>query len=758
VEWTASWIWHPAPTPPDNFYLHARRTFHLAAPAPQAVLRVTAGSLYQLFINGVAVARGPNPSDPSRYYYDEWPVGERLVAGDNQLAVLAYHYGPQTRGILGQNWGPGGLLLELAQAPDGAILVASDTDWRVLRSPIWDPLAPVNCTLLGDFKETQDTRCEPLGWRDMDFDDSAWLAPAVLGRPPLAPYTTLVPREIPALGGQRVWPVNAFWESASVTYAWRDDWEVYRETNLVPGHPHADPTRPCRVQRTHHDFTPAVLLDFGRLVTGYPEITVADSQGGAIDVLYGESLWLTRVDRFVLRGGAQVLQPFGRRTFRYLKLLFPDTPAPIELADVSLELNTYPVQSAGDFACSDPLLDRIWSVGRYTQRLSMLDHFVDCPWRERTIYGGDIYAENLIAWYAFGDGRLCAKTLRQMFALQHDDGAVPPYGPYRGCDSFYPAWSAFTGLALLDHWLLSGDRDLLDELWPALTRLLAWTLGQLAIEDRALIGEPAESLLHDAWMAAPKTRFGAGTNLAFLVLLRRAAALGAARGDVRAASWHAAAAAMTRAVEDKLLEPAAASEADGGSVLWSGLLDEARGADLARRLLSRQAAPLGCPFQALFLVEGLYEAGRPREALDYLRAYWGEMLARGATTFWEHFSLAWPPGVEPDRGVSRCHGWSAGPTYTLPARVLGVRPLTPGFGELLVAPQPGDLTWARGIVPTPHGPVAVSWRLESDSFVLDLDLPAPCVARVSLPDPRCDEHRRFTVTAGSHHLAVPDAP
>jgi alpha-L-rhamnosidase len=42
--------------------------------------------------------------------------------------------------------------------------------------------------------------------------------------------------------------------------------------------------------------------------------------------------------------------------------------------------------------------------------------------------------------------------------------------------------------------------------------------------------------------------------------------------------------------------------------------------------------------------------------------------------------------------------------------VLGVRPVTPGYATWTVAPQLGNLRWAQGAVPTPHGPIAVAWR------------------------------------------------
>lgn len=58
--------------------------------------------------------------------------------------------------------------------------------------------------------------------------------------------------------------------------------------------------------------------------------------------------------------------------------------------------------------------------------------------------------------------------------------------------------------------------------------------------------------------------------------------------------------------------------------------------------------------------------------------------------------------------------------------VLGGRPLTPGYKTFLVEPQPGDLRWARGRVPTPHGPVVIDWAANAHAaagFTLTVEVP-----------------------------------
>lgn len=534
------------------------------------------------------------------------------------------------------------------------------------------------------------------------------------------------------------------------------------------------------VYKTHADFSPSLLLDFGRDVTGYPEIVIQDSGGGIIDVLYGESLQLVRVDRFILKGGRQTLRPFNRRTFRYMKLLFQETPRRIEIDRINMAMDTYPVAYTGAFTCSDVLLNRIWEVGRTTIHLSMLDHFVDCPWRERTIYGGDVYNENLIAHYAFGDPRLNRKTLRQMFAIQYPEGALPPYGPYRGCDGFYPSWTAFFGLAFLDHYALTGDRAFLDELWPAFSRLLDWAMHELDANDPHLIGRPAKGRKFSEWNTSPKSVFGAWDNFPFLVLLRRSAELARTLGKSREAHRYAAAARrMAATLRNTMIDAdgfavpyphdAAAqprTQSDSAYLLWSGLLEAAEGSALAAKLTAPELKPIDTPFFALLLAEGLFAYGDAARALAFIRSYYGALLDRGATTFWEHFSLQWPAGVVTPSSL--CHGWSAGPTYSLPAHVLGIQPLEPGFATVLFEPQLGDLTWARGTVPTPHGPAGMVWKLAGKALSMDVTVPDGCTGIVVLPRQcmprgltvdglpttatRQRGRNRITLAAGTHRL------
>jgi alpha-L-rhamnosidase len=87
----------------------------------------------------------------------------------------------------------------------------------------------------------------------------------------------------------------------------------------------------------------------------------------------------------------------------------------------------------------------------------------------------------------------------------------------------------------------------------------------------------------------------------------------------------------------------------------------------------------------------------------------------------------------PSRLASLAHAWGSGPTSALSKYVLGVRPVEPGYKTWLIEPQPGDLTWANGSVPTPYGPIEVGWEKEGNGLELKVFVPSGTSGTVGLP-------------------------
>jgi len=144
-------------------------------------------------------------------------------------------------------------------------------------------------------------------------------------------------------------------------------------------------------------------------------------------------------------------------------------------------------------------------------------------------------------------------------------------------------------------------------------------------------------------------------------------------------------------------------------------------------------------FHGYYVLQARAMAGDYTGCLNAIRDYWGGMLDLGATTFWEHFDMDWIKNAgridelpSPDRvdvhasygehcyigyRHSFCHGWAGGPTAWLTEHVLGLQPIEPGCRRVRVAPQLGDLDYAEGVLPTPHGLITVRHEARPNGVV-----------------------------------------
>ncbi len=104
--------------------------------------------------------------------------------------------------------------------------------------------------------------------------------------------------------------------------------------------------------------------------------------------------------------------------------------------------------------------------------------------------------------------------------------------------------------------------------------------------------------------------------------------------------------------------------------------------------------------------------GKRDWATDYMRYYWGGMIQRGATTWWEKFS---PDSDEEEpTAISRCHGYGVSASYFLVSEFLGLRPADPGFKQVYFNPNLTAMESATASVPTPHGTIKLDWRFTDE--------------------------------------------
>ena len=148
------------------------------------------------------------------------------------------------------------------------------------------------------------------------------------------------------------------------------------------------------------------------------------------------------------------------------------------------------------------------------------------------------------------------------------------------------------------------------------------------------------------------------------------------------------------------------------------------------RIAAWGAMPAGV-YGAQYLLEGMFQAGDSDVALGLMSTNntrsWMNMINLGSTITCE----AWSVADKSNEDLN--HAWSAAPANLIPRYVLGVRPLTAGYGQILIQPQIGQtLTYASGMVPTIRGPVSVAVT-NGTTYDLAVTIPGNVVATVLLP-------------------------
>lgn len=222
AKWTAKWIWiderrnakgegRNTEGLPRNFYLCARKTFDVPKDAQTAKLRITADARYVLFVNGQRIGNGPIRGWQHSWFYDTYDLLPYLRAGErNVIAVLVIQPGETN---FQYPLGRGGLLaqLDMTTKRGRTVTVATDRTWRISPHPAYDRRTQrISCqqAFVEHFDATKDWSLDIGHWTLPNFDDDKWARAVELGKVGIAPWKKIVPRDIPFLTMEPVYPVR----------------------------------------------------------------------------------------------------------------------------------------------------------------------------------------------------------------------------------------------------------------------------------------------------------------------------------------------------------------------------------------------------------------------------------------------------------------------------------------------------------------------------------------------------------------------
>lgn len=481
----------------------------------------------------------------------------------------------------------------------------------------------------------------------------------------------------------------------------------------------------------------AVLLDFGKELCGGIELAApirGNQKAMKVRVCLGESVsealsdvnaeGATATNEHSLRDFT-VDMPWlgtlevGNSGFRFalVELLEPEAELPLRAVRGVLRYRDLPY--LGSFVCDDKRLNDIWTTGAYTVHLNMQNYLWDGVKRDRLVWVGDLHPEVMTIANVFGNYDVVKKSLD--FARETS--------PLPGWMNGIAAYSMWWVIIHRDLCLYSGDTDYLKQQLDYMGRLVDCFADGLDGDKENYGG--AQRLLD--WPTSDKPDVIHSGYQSLLVMTMEAV------GQI--AEWTGD--AGLKAKGDRLLKkirrhnpPTCGAKQSAALAILAGTARDRRA---EREAILAGGASGFSTFYGYYMLEALAAEGAHAEATDILSDYWGRMLDLGATTFWE--DLDYEHGLKAARideivpeGAfdihkssgdycykghrhSFCHGWASGPTPWLSRHVLGVRPVKPGFEEVVVEPHLGRLGSVEGTVPTPRGLIRVKHTRNADGSI-----------------------------------------
>ena len=548
----------------------------------------------------------------------------------------------------------------------------------------------------------------------------------------------LVPFISSAVFGAEKSPLSSFY-IAPTRVLWKSDTGVHHADNLLAPKPGQsvlkEPQPPCVI-----DSKGALLLDFGVEIQGNIELfapMLPDKEPRSVRIRFGESASETMVDLetkgaqndHAIRDEIVTLPWLGKKIvgpsgFRFVRIDAVGAK-PVQLSQVRAVLQIRDLPYVGSFKCDDERLNKIWQVGAYTVHLNMQEYLWDGIKRDRLVWIGDMHPETSTIAAVFGANEVVPRSLD----LTRD---VTPVTEWMNGISSYSMWW------ILIHeqwWMHTGDRAYLAQQQPYLTALLKKLAGLIGEDGR----EKIDGMRFLDWPSSPnKQGVTAGLQGLLVMTLESGARLMTTLADADTAKLCTAAAARGH----KVIPEVNGSKSGAALLALAGMTEAKQTAEL----LKKDGAKGVSTFYGFYVLQALAKAGEMDAALDIVRTYWGAMLDRGATTFWEDFNLEWLEGssridelvpagkkdLHGDFGAycyegfrhSFCHGWASGPTAWLSQSVLGIQALEPGFTKVRITPQLGSLKWAEGTYPTPRGIIRVRHERQADGSIKS-DVKAP---------------------------------
>jgi alpha-L-rhamnosidase len=718
----------------DDYSYYRKRFFLKDQEIERATLYVTAVHKYELYLNGRLIGTGPAYHYPPYQYYNAYDVTAYLVAkSENVFALFNHWFG----GGQGRPRSKRGIILKaIVEYRDGSRTIAgTDGTWKQQRADGWVlGQLPRNDEGVGYVEVIDAARLIP-DWYLPAYDDSGWDEAVEIGPQPTPPWTGKLTPDLSRIVERPIQPVSIS-DQGDGRY----------------------------------------VIDLGKVYAGRPQVIFSGGTAGRQIVMQGG---YTLTNEGVINPcsnqntdmGWEVIDSGQRSVFRpqeYLGMRYfqvDNAPMAITAENFSfLARHAVLDGSRSSFTSSNPTLNAVWEMMKHSLYLGAQEQFLDTPTREKGGFLVDSMNESLAAMAAFGERVLTRRTLHeflqsmeQYWEAEEDRGRMNAVYPNGDGGRDIPDFTQAYLVWVWAYYMETGDKAFLSAHYPKLKSITDYVnrhrdsrsglihklRGGSGAYGYGIVDWPPSMRYGYDMTAEARTVINAYAYVDNELLEKIAAELGE---TTDCAHYRTLADGLKTAINERLLNADGvyvdgldATGAQSGHVsqhanmfpLALGIVPaEKRAGVLAKVKELKMSVGM---VTVWWLIQALGEMEEGEQLLElYTNAAWdgwAKNLAQGATSTWESWDA--------DRGeeLSLSHPWGAVGLCGIQRYILGVRPLTPQYGQVEIKPLSfgENLTSASGKVPTERGDIDVYWKREDGRFLMTLTVPANVQAKVTLP-------------------------
>ncbi|OGV34726.1 MAG: hypothetical protein A2020_00310 [Lentisphaerae bacterium GWF2_45_14] len=744
----SKWCWHPDVRSGTACFIIFRHEFRAEEAELKLKINVSADNRYNLYLDGILLGRGPCRGDLSHYNYETYvldiPEGRHVLSAE----VVVYYHGPcDDAGPISEVHAGGGFIVAGGVFKEEVKLIPLDTsgNWKCSIDHSRSLVRRSDCPVKGFMAIAQMEKVDFAfalcsGWKQCDYDDSGWTIPESIesaifsGRlENTSSRWWLTPRTIPML------------EESAVEIKGLIGWDPsLLEDGKLKG---LSVSVGCEL---------SFIMDMGELCTGFPLFSFVSSGGAELVISYSESLFVdgekqVRDDKsgtvfgysdyLSLDSGSSHFEPFWFRTFRFIGISIKNVTAPFEIKEISVRSFMYPFELKASFSAMEDVdfVPKIWETAWRTSRLCAHEHYEDCPYYEQLQYAGDTRIQALISYALTGDGRLGLQAVRQFDWSMLPEGITQSRYPSSWVQVI-PQFSLFWIMMIDDYYWYSGDKQLVLSLMPGIKSVMEW-FGKNRSGSGLISGLNYWNFIDwvDEWRNGSPGRNPEDVltinSLLYAEACRRAAFLCeecALPSDEYKSNYKDVICAVDKYCFDEDLclyvdipGNKGASQHTNAWAIISGAAGSLKTESIVKGLAENPQLQQASLYFSFYLF-------RAWELSDNYRFFW-KQLEKWKSIFKWNFTTF--PEIPSPETRSDCHGWSASPLYEFVSRVLGIRPLSPGFKDILVKPMPGGIRKASGKAPAGNNMAGVSWiTTECGEMEIKLDFQHPADVKLVWPD------------------------